>query len=308
MANNSSTASGYAEKRCKGTKNLRIIHVLCIIICFFNTIISIILYFCTVTNDYRMKIRLFLCGCGFLMFMATSCGPHYQLTDVQRSRILIDQRFDSNPSADAFEFLSPYQAKVDSIMSPVVGVAAKYMAVKRPESEISNLLADILIWGAKPFDEQPDLSVYNLDGIRAAFAKGEVNYGDVIEVAPFDNKICFLTLTGEKLLELFQQIAKRGGEGVSHGVNLVITSDGQLKSATLHGKAIDPKASYRVSTLDYLAQGNDGMAAFKDGTDLKSPQTTENNARFIIMDYFREQQQKGQVVDAQIEGRIVIND
>lgn len=308
MANNSSTASGYAEKRCKGTKILRIIHPKCVIICFFNTIILNILYFCMITNDFRMKNRLFLWGCGCLMLIASSCGSHYRLADVQRSRILIDKHYDTHIDNGVTAFLSPYRSKVDSIMSPVVGSIAKYMAAKKPESEISNLLSDILIWGGKAYDEHPDLAVYNMGGIRAAFAKGKVTYGDVVDVAPFENKICFLTLSGDKLMELFQQIAKRGGEGVSHGVRLVITSKGQLKSALLNGKEIDPQASYRISTLDYLAQGNDGLLAFKSGTNLKSPQTVENNIRFIIMDYFREQMKMGQVVDANTEGRIVIND
>jgi 2',3'-cyclic-nucleotide 2'-phosphodiesterase (5'-nucleotidase family) len=255
-----------------------------------------------------MKNRCFLWGILLLSFMAMSCRSHYQLTDVQRGRILIDNRYDSQVNPKATTFLAPYRAKVDSIMSPVVGTIAKYMAAQKPESEISNLLADILIWGGKAYDEHPDLSVYNVGGIRAAFAKGKVTYGDVVEVAPFENKICFLTLTGEKLLELFQQIAKRGGEGVSHSVNLVITSDRKLKSALLNGKEINPQASYRIATLDYLAQGNDGLVAFKSSTDVKSPQTTENNVRFIIMDYFREQQKMGKIVDAHIEGRIVIND
>lgn len=261
-----------------------------------------------ITNDFRMKNRLFLWGCGCLMLIASSCGSHYRLADVQRSRILIDKHYDTHIDNDVTAFLSPYRSKVDSIMSPVVGSIAKYMAAKKPESEISNLLSDILIWGGKAYDEHPDLAVYNMGGIRAAFAKGKVTYGDVVDVAPFENKICFLTLSGDKLMELFQQIAKRGGEGVSHGVRLVITSKGQLKSALLNGKEIDPQASYRISTLDFLAQGNDGLLAFKSGTNLKSPQTVENNIRFIIMDYFREQMKMGQVVDANTEGRIVIND
>lgn len=255
-----------------------------------------------------MKNKCFLWGCGLLMLMATSCHSNYQLSDVQRSRILVDSRYDSQIDADVTRFLEPYKAKVDSIMGPVVGTVAKYMAAKKPESEISNLLADILVWGGKGYDEHPDLAVYNMGGIRAAFAKGKVTYGDVIEVAPFENKICFITMTGETLMELFRQIAKRGGEGVSHGVNLVITSDGQLKSALLNGKEIDTKASYRVSTLDYLVQGNDGLVAFKSGTNLHSPQSSENNVRFIIMDYFREQEKMGKVVDAEKEGRIVLND
>lgn len=251
--------------------------------------------------------RGLLWGFGILL-MTVSCTSHYQLTDVQRSRILVDKRYDAQISAEATNFLKPYKAKVDSIMSPVVGTIAKYMAAKKPESELSNLLADILVWGGKDYDEHPDLGVYNIGGIRAAFAKGKVTYGDVLDVAPFENKICFLTLTGVKLMELFQQIASRGGEGVSHGVALTITSDGKLISATLHGKQIDPQATYRIATLDYLAQGNDGLIALKEGTNLFSPQTTENNVRFIIMNYFREQEKAGRVVDSQMEGRIVLND
>ena len=117
------------------------------------------------------------------------------------------------------------------------------MTRHRPESELSNLLCDILVWGAKKFGEQPVFSVYNMGGIRANFAKGKITVGDVNEVAPFENKICFLTLTGEKVTELFQQIAHRGGEGLSHAVRLVISKDGKLVSVTLNGELSTPRRS-----------------------------------------------------------------
>lgn len=46
-------------------------------------------------------------------------------------------------------------------------------------------------------------------------------------------------------------MAMRGGEGVSHGVELQISRDGKLVSALVNGKAIDDNAQYRISTLDY---------------------------------------------------------
>ena len=236
-------------------------------------------------------------------WMLTSCATHYQVTSMERTRMLIDKRYDAQPDAAAQAFLAPYKQQVDSIMSPVEGHIAKYMDAQRPESALTNLLSDILIWGAKSYNETPDLSVYNKGGMRAALAKGEVTWGNIVDVAPFENKICFLTLTGEKLLELFGQIAARGGEGVSHGVELRI-SDGKLVSARLNGQEIDPQKSYRIATLDYLAQGNDGMPAFKSSTDVVSPQNTENNVRFIIRDYFRAEEAAGRVVDANVEGRI----
>ena len=253
----------------------------------------------------RTRISLLLFPLSAIVLLC-ACTSHYKVTGISQQRIVVDNRYDKQPDQQAATFLAPYKQRVDSVMGPVMGVAACDMVAERPESKLSNLLADIMIWAAPKYQEQPVFSVYNVGGIRAALSKGEVTYGDVLNVAPFENKICFLTLQGDKVLELFQQIARRGGEGVSHGVNLVISTDGKLLSARLHGKEIDPTENYRVTTIDYLAQGNDQLEAFKSHTDLNSPKEDNNNVRFIIMDYFREMQAKGKKVDAQVEGRIVL--
>ena len=110
--------------------------------------------------------------------------------------------------------------------------------------------------------------------------------------------------TGEQLLELFSQIAATGGEGVSRGTELVITSDGKLVSARLHGQEINPQQKYRVTTINYLLEGNDKMMAFRKGTDIVAPDAASNNTRFLIMNYFKEKQARGETVDSQVEGRI----
>ena len=256
-----------------------------------------------------MNHRLLFSGFIAALLMSSCAPKHYQLKGVERSRIIIDSRYDQNPDQAAVKFLEPYKRVNDSIMGPVVGEVAHNMHADRPESDLSNLLSDILIWAAKDYNEQPVMAVYNKGGIRADLTKGDVTYGDVLDVAPFENKISFTTLTGEKLMELFRQIAYRGGEGVSKGVELVIKMDGdkgELVSARLHGLEIDPKAEYRIATLNYLLEGNDGMPAFLDGTNRVAPQEASNNTRFLIMNYFRDMMAKGIVVDAQVEGRIKV--
>ena len=238
-----------------------------------------------------------------------SCSPkHYQLTGVERTRIIIDSRYDAHPDQAAAEFLAPYKRVNDSIMGPVVGRVAHNMHPDRPESDLSNLLADILVWAANDYGEQPVLGVYNMGGIRADLTKGDVTYGDVLDIAPFENKICFVTLTGEQLMELFTQIAATGGEGVSRGTQLVMSRDHQLISARLHGQEIDPKALYRVTTINYLLEGNDKMTAFRKGSNKVSPTDPSNNTRYLIMNYFRDKQARGEVVDSKIEGRITIKE
>lgn len=254
--------------------------------------------------------QLFLSLFGTLMI--ASCAPkHYSLVGVERTRIIVDSRFDQNPDQAAAKFLEPYKRVNDSIMGPVVGQVAHNMHAERPESDLSNLLADILMWAAKDYNEQPVFAIYNKGGIRADLTKGDVTYGDVLDVAPFENKICFTTFTGESLMKLFRQIAHRGGEGVSKGVELVIKMDeknetGELVSAKIQGQEIDPQAEYRVATLNYILEGNDGMSAFLDGKNSVAPQEASNNTRFLIMNYFRDMQAKGIVVDSKVEGRIKV--
>ena len=241
------------------------------------------------------------------MLLLTSCAPrHYQLTSVERTRIIVDSRFDQNPDEAAAQFIAPYKKVNDSIMAPIMGRVAHNMHPERPESDLSNLLSDILVWASKDYNESPVLGIYNMGGIRADLIKGLVTYEDVLSIAPFENRIAFTTLSGESLLKLFQQIAHRGGEGVSKGTELVITKDGKLVSARLHGQDIDPQGEYRVVTIHYILEGNDGMTAFTEGKDVVKPQDASNNSRFLIMNYFKDKYARGEVVDAQVEGRIKV--
>ncbi len=241
-----------------------------------------------------------------LLLIISSCATRYQLTGISRSRILIDSTYDNPIDSAGADFIATYKAKTDSIMSPVVGQVASYMWAEKPESNLSNLLADILIWAGKQYKETPEVSVYNMRGIRAALSEGDVTFGNVLDVAPFENKICFLDLNGKQLMELFEQIAANRGEGVNHGVNLVITRDGKLLSATLNGEPIDSERIYRIATIDYLAEGNDRLEVFKQKANLNSPKEERNNMRFIIANYFLEKQAKGEIVNAKIEGRIIL--
>lgn len=240
--------------------------------------------------------------------MLSSCRSHYEVTAVQRSRIVVDERYDKTPDQRAVIFMQPYKHVVDSIMGPVVGHSAKYMTADRPEGTLSNLLADIMVWAAKDYGETVDLGVYNMGGVRADLPKGEVTYGDVLDIAPFENKIAFATLTGDDLMELFRQMAAVGGEGVSHSVRMVITPDGQLVSASVGGEPVDGQRAYRIATIDYLLGGTDKLDAFKKSRDINSPMEASNNSRFIIMNYFREMNSQGKMVDAEIEGRVVVRE
>jgi 2',3'-cyclic-nucleotide 2'-phosphodiesterase (5'-nucleotidase family) len=253
-----------------------------------------------------MKKKKLLLAVLASMLVVSGCRSHYEVAGFQRSRILVDNRYDLQHDVQAEEFMKPYKHVVDSVMGPVVGRSAKYMTAQRPEGTLSNLLSDILIWAAKDYNEHPDFAVYNMGGVRADLPKGDITYGDVLDVAPFENKIAFGTLSGSEVLELFAQIADTGGEGVSSAVRMVMTKDHKLVSVTINGEPVDPQRDYRIASIDYLLGGTDKLVAFKKARNLDAPKETSNDTRFIIMNYFRELARQGKEADAEIEGRITV--
>lgn len=249
---------------------------------------------------------LFLLAVAVLML--SSCRSHYALSSVERTRILIDSRYDVSPDENAAAFMAPYKKTVDSLMSPVVATTARYLERGRPEGLLSNLMPDMLVAMAEEYGEKPDFGCYNYGGIRAALPEGKITKGDVNDVAPFENKIVFANLKGDKVLQLFQQMLDRGGECVSHAVRIVADKDYKLISATINGEPVDPDRVYRVTTIDYVQQGNDGMTAFKSSTDLNAPGNDEANSRNVMLRYFVKMTAQGKKIDSVTEGRITIKD
>ena len=250
-----------------------------------------------------LKLLYVLLACCISMNLVAQT---FKVSTIERTRILVDSTYDAQIPEEAVDFLAPYKHVVDSMMEPVVGHVARSMKVYRPESPLSNLMADILMWASEAYGEKPDMAVYNMGGIRANLTKGEVTLGNVVDMAPFENKICFLTLSGQHLLELFQDIAQTKGEGLSKGVRMVMTKNKQLVSVTIKGKEIDTNGSYRIATIDYLAHGNDHLYAFKKKTDFVAPSDASNNTRELIANYFRAMEAKGIVVDSNVEGRVTV--
>ncbi len=183
----------------------------------------------------------------------------------------------------------------------MLGESEVAMSVDRPESLLSNFVADVLRESSIRVGKKADIGLCNMGGLRSTMPKGTVTYGDVLEIAPFENRLCVLALSGEKLEELMGQIAAVGGEGIS-GARLVITADGRLLTAEVGGKPIAPHGIYTIATLDYLAEGNDRLYALKDNL---SKNVTNIKVRDLIVETIRRAAAQGRKVSAQMEGRIV---
>lgn len=236
----------------------------------------------------------------------SSCRSGYSVVAVEGDRMEVTAELDARPDSAAMAILAPYKKTVDSIMSPVIGQSAKFMDRFRPESELSNLVADILRLSASDYIGRPaDVGLTNMGGLRTALPEGDITYGNIYEITPFENTLCIVTMKGVLLRQLFGNVARVHGEGLS-GARLVISEDGKLISATVGGKEIDDNKDYKVATLDYLAEGNDHMEAFTQVADADKLTPENVTVRQLFMNYVSELAKAGKKVDSKIEGRITV--
>lgn len=170
------------------------------------------------------------------------------------------------------------------IERPVGKIAATLPKAEAPSGEIAlgDIIADAQLAATKAADKGAAvIAVTNPGGIRADLVKkredGTVTYGDIFAVQPFSNNLVTLTLTGEELDTMLEQQwlnqPKPRILQISKGFSYT-WSDAKpagekvdIASITLDGKPIDPKASYRVTVNNFLADGGDGFKVFRKAKD-----------------------------------------
>lgn len=236
--------------------------------------------------------------------MLTACHPSYVVRKVEAKKVPMDSVWDAEPDAEAVALLAPYKAEIDSVMYVPLGKAAVTMDRFRPESPLSNLVADVLREAATEVQEKPaDMGLINVGGIRNTLSEGAITTGNIYEILPFENSLCVLTMKGSSMKLLMQNIAARRGEGVS-GIKLVINKNGEVLNATIGGQPIEDGRTYTVATVDYLAEGNDGMVAFLQADKRVCPEGA--TLRSLFRKYVERQTAAGKEISAEIEGRVVI--
>lgn len=88
-------------------------------------------------------MKVALASTVMLLMASPAFAQKYKVAKVERTRILVDQKWDAQPDAEAARFIAPYKSKVDSIMGPVVGHIAHDMTrhVRRANSVTCSVIS-----------------------------------------------------------------------------------------------------------------------------------------------------------------------
>lgn len=174
---------------------------------------------------------------------------------------------------ELLNLLQPYAAKVDEILSEVIGTAEDFFPqsmVRKEETALGNLVADSMLWQTRNLNT--DFAIQNGGGLRADLPAGTITKKTIYEILPFDNSVVVVTIKGADLIPLFDFIATTPGKGafpqVSEGVSFTInTATGKCEDILIKGKPIDPERIYRIATNSFMAVGGDGYQAFENAIE-----------------------------------------
>lgn len=254
-----------------------------------------------------MKRAGLLLGCFLYVFAGSSCAQKVspsQVVEVHGQMIPIVASLPLNPQDTAF--LGPYKRLLDSEMSEKVACAADRLEVtpQKHENKLCNFAVDMIFdMVNQQNQEQADLAMLNVGGLRAPIAQGDIRLKDIFSVFPFDNKLALVTLRGKDIKACLPAYRYKAN-GVSHARVQIQVQNGEPQyQLWIGGKPLEDEKLYRVATIDYLAEGNDGFVGFAKATDKKIFDLTLRDA---ALQYLRMKTRQGVCVDAPIDGRVVI--
>ncbi len=237
-----------------------------------------------------------------LFFFA--CRTSIVTTSVTSQNIRVTE--DINPvDSQLIRIYIPFKNMLEKDMSRVISYSETALDKGKPESKLTNFLADLLIEEGRNEAEKldvkfkPQISYFNYGGIRAPISKGNITVGNIFELMPFENEMVFVRLSGAQLQEFLNNIATKGGDSVG-GVRFEI-SDQKAKNIMVGGKKLNPENDYWVVTNDYIANGGDGMNIFLEKKEIIN---TGEKIRDVIISNLEKKQSEGEKLDVDLDGRI----
>ncbi|MFB9237375.1 bifunctional metallophosphatase/5'-nucleotidase [Plantactinospora siamensis] len=201
-----------------------------------------------------------------------------------------DKTYVRNPALvdpAAKQLADKYRTAVAPIANRVVGRITADInrdPLANGESPLGDVIADAQL--ARTTGDGAQIALMNPGGIRASLpygtsaggeAPGEITYGEAFTVQPFNNLVVTQTLTGAQLKTVLEQqfVGYQGqttekilqvSAGFTYTYDSTRAGGDRISNLALNGTPIDPAASYRVTTNDFLANGGDGFTALTGGT------------------------------------------
>jgi 5'-nucleotidase len=211
-----------------------------------------------------------------------------RFADIAAHNVIVQNNDPARIDASAKAIADKYRTAVAPIANEVVGsITGDILRAAGPngESPLGDVIADAQLAYTQSANAQ--IALMNPGGIRADLiyaqspggeAPGQVTYGECFTVQPFNNLVVTQTFTGAQIKDVLeQQFIGFGGQtvqrilqpsaGFTYSFDSTAPAGSRVSAIALNGTPIDPAATYRVTTNDFLANGGDGFTNLTAGTE-----------------------------------------
>jgi len=206
------------------------------------------------------------------------------------------------PDPVLVERLNYWDEKLQVLIDQKIGYATdSFTRNYFEESTLGNLITD-----AVREYTNVDAAFQVGGGLRADVVKGDITYGDMMNVVPFNSEIYVMDMKGDDLLYLLEQsAAMRSGVLQQSGLTLVIDVSREIGNrvleATMNGQPVSLDNQYSVAVNAFIVSGGDGFTGFLRGRNVRSVSIIE---RELVVDYIK----KMKTITPRIDGRIIVKE
>ena len=250
------------------------------------------------------KVNLLISFIALSFLLTACCKKQYGIKSVNGYLVEMNDRLDNRANPEMLSLVQFYKTKLDAEMNEVIGKADQALTKAGTQSVLANFTADAMHEYATGLWGPVDFAVINNGGLRTTLNQGAVTTGNLYEIYAFENELVLLELPGKAVKQLFDAFAQKKMEGFSKNLRLTLKNQ-SVESITIGGKPLDEAAIYRVVTVDYLAEGNDGMEAFRQATNYTDSNITLRDA---MIEYIKKLTAENKTIHAQPDDRIEIKE
>lgn len=165
-----------------------------------------------------------------------------------------------SPGLEVSEIAAQAVERAHVLKSENLGVTLETPITRQGDSNsaIGHLFTDVMLDAVGG-----DILVHNvMGGIRADLPQGDLTYGSIYEMYPFDNKVVRLDLSGAELRRILErEVFKTRRAGIA-GIRVfaACNEDGlEITMIRTDGSAIEDHEMLAVMTTDFLAMGGDDV-------------------------------------------------
>ena len=184
----------------------------------------------------------------------------------------------------------------------IIGYSDHEIKRSRPESELSNLIVDLIMAEVQEVTgKQVHWGMVNFGGIRADLPSGNILMDDVESTLPFINYLVYVEHKGSQVRKIIEEMGSSKFQALG-GVKIVVENN-QIVSIEVAGEPLDDEKLYGMASISFLLNGGDGVRLAENAITVEILDAIVNEP---VLKHIKNETAAGRMIGYKVDGRITI--